>query len=68
MVGLLRVVGFLGCGTSKCGGTSMGWDFWLRWWDFGGVGILRGGGDTSKCGTSGGWLYGGGEFWKRWDG
>ena len=36
-VGFLAV-GFMGVGNSG------GWDFWLRWWDFGGVGILMGAG------------------------
>ena len=49
-MGLLSVVGLLRDGTSDCvGGTSDG------------VGML--GGETSKCGISGGWLYGGWEFW-----
>ena len=44
------MVGLLRDGTSGCvGGTSDG------------VGML--GGETSKCGISGGWLYGGWEFW-----
>ena len=36
----LLSVGFLALGFMGVG-NSGGWDFWLRWWDSGGVGILR---------------------------